>query len=134
MSQQGKDTEVPGEARSEHPCMHPAPGTAWLCVPRDCTSPVHGSGRMPLPFPLLLPFAGFTPALVINVLWSGWKTAQTEAFTNLLSLQQGHNSGSPSPWGMGGRRSCSSGGCSANVSPLVVNVLLGDNLPAYVKF
>lgn len=89
---------------------------------------------MPPPFPLLLLFVGFTPALVINGLWSAWKTAQTEAFTNLLSLQQGHNSGSPSLQGMGGRRSCSSSSSSADVSPLVVNVLLGDNLPAYVKF
>ena len=120
ISQRGKDTEVLGKARSEHPCMCPAPGMA----PAACL----------LPFLLLLLFAGFTPAPVINGLWSGWKRAQTEAFTNPLSLQQGHNSGFPSPRGMGGRRSCSGSGGSTDVSPLVVNALLGDNLPAYVKF
>lgn len=93
---------------------------------------MHGSGYVPPPFLLLLLFAGFAPALVINGLCLGWKTAQTEAFTNPLSLQQGHNSGSPSLPGMGVRHSCSGG--STDISPLVVNALLGDNLPAYVKF
>lgn len=97
-------------ARSEHPCMCSAPGTALAASP---------------PFQLLLLFAGFTPVPVINGLWLGWKTAQTEAFTNPLSLQQGHNSGSPSPWGMGGRSSCFGGGSSTDISPLMVNCYLG---------
>lgn len=95
---------------------------------------MYGSGCILLPFLLLPLFAVFTPAPVINGLWSGWKTAQTEAFTNLLSVQQGHNSGSLSPQGTGGRCSCSGGGSRTDVSSVVVHVLLVGNLPAYAKF
>lgn len=76
----------------------------------------------------------FTPAAVINGLWSHWQTAQTETFTNLLSVQQGHNSGSLSPQGTRGRCSCSGGGSSTDVSSVVVNTLLVGILPAYAEF
>lgn len=33
MSQQGKDTEVLGEARTQHVPNSWSPGTSWLCVP-----------------------------------------------------------------------------------------------------